>query len=80
MTAPMTVANLIAELQKLNPEALVLIECEDAYYNSPLTADAMSMAQAYKGPRGWMLEDFVREDERTEAAAPCLRIYVEGQQ
>ncbi len=37
MDTPLTVAELIAKLQTLNQDALVMLECEDHYYSGPLT-------------------------------------------
>jgi hypothetical protein len=46
MATPMTVRELIAELQTHDPDQFVMIKCEDDYYDCPITPDSLAVGRA----------------------------------
>lgn len=51
MKEPMTVADLMARLEKMEPSAVVMVECDDNYYSGPLTPEQLRDGEALRiGP------------------------------
>lgn len=53
MSEPITVSQLIQRLSQFDPNALVMVECQDPYYSGPLAESEVQPGVAFKiGPYG----------------------------
>lgn len=72
MSEAMTVAELIERLKSADPEAVVVLECDDHYYSGALRPEAITTGQALRqGPFDWESDG---KDERGKKTMP-VRTY-----